>query len=75
MGVPVSNTHARMVNCILDAGYDWWALDPTSLGDAFMLRNYSTQRCLVALHPNGFATQFTCTFDFHDQWWHFVQRA
>jgi hypothetical protein len=72
LGMTTGNHHAIMSTC--GAAYVWWALEPTSLGDSFMLRHYVSQKCLVALHENGDATDFPCTFDFHDQWWHFVQR-
>jgi hypothetical protein len=80
LGMDPNNTRngdrASMGNCSPGEynPFVYWALDPTSLGDTFMLRNHWTQKCLVALHPNGYATQFSCTYDYHDQWWHFVQR-
>jgi hypothetical protein len=81
LGMPPGATRngdqARMGNCSPDTHnpFAYWALDATSLGDTFMLRHYLSQKCLVSLHTNGRATQFTCTPDYHDQWWHFVQRS
>jgi hypothetical protein len=73
-----NSSRAVMISCVDGISFapEWW--QPIAVQGSttvFELRNVSTDKCIVALHENGFATSFTCTAAFNDQWWHFLPRG
>jgi len=67
-----SGSEARISSCVDSFDDQWWTFTNTiPPGEATLLQNYKTGKCLVDRNANGRATESDCSLNFRDQWWNF----